>query len=309
MIESIHLHISGEYQLAWATRVFLCIIIIMKQRLAIRIIISRGRKVLLLRRATGPSELIGKYELPGGRIRKNEQPEDTIRRILRVHVGIDVKATSLVDAMSYNDSISGDQVIFIVYKATISRSEKVAVSNGKYNHYAWKKISNLENNSLSTSVTNMLLLNSHRDTSYNVDIKATKNENTYVLYSDGGSRGNPGPSAAGYILLNPDGGVVFEGGDYLGVTTNNQAEYAALRLGLERAAKLNISNIECRIDSMLVVNQLKGIYSIKNRDLWPQFEAINSLAQNFNTINFVHVHREFNSLADGIVNKTLDANR
>ena len=127
------------------------------------------------------------------------------------------------------------------------------------------------------------------------------------LYADGGSRGNPGPSASGYVLMDKAGQVFFEAGVYLGITTNNQAEYQALKFGLEQAKKMGIHTVYVHMDSLLVVNQMKGIFKVKNRDLWPIHEAIQLLLKDFKKVTFTHVPREFNKLADAEVNKCLDA--
>ena len=128
------------------------------------------------------------------------------------------------------------------------------------------------------------------------------------LYADGGSRGNPGPSASGYVIIdNKTGQVLFEAGVYLGITTNNQAEYQALKFGLEHARKIGAREVYAHMDSMLVINQMKGIFKVKNRDLWPIHEAIKELCQSFDKVTFTHVPRELNKLADAEVNKCLDA--
>ena len=127
------------------------------------------------------------------------------------------------------------------------------------------------------------------------------------LYADGGSRGNPGPSASGYVLLDMDGRTVLQHGEYLGVTTNNQAEYQALKLGLEHALHdFQARDLHVYMDSMLVVNQMKNIFKIKNRDLWPIHNACVELSRMFRKITFDHVPRELNKLADAEVNKALD---
>ncbi len=127
------------------------------------------------------------------------------------------------------------------------------------------------------------------------------------LYADGGSRGNPGPSASGFVLLDMAGNVVYEDGVYLGITTNNQAEYQALKLGLEAALHtFQVREIYVYMDSMLVVNQMKHIFKVKNRDLWPIHDAITRLVPKFKKISFDHVPRELNKLADAQVNKALD---
>lgn len=127
------------------------------------------------------------------------------------------------------------------------------------------------------------------------------------LYCDGGSRGNPGPSASGFVLLDDDDTIVFQQGIYLGITTNNQAEYQSLRFGLQEAQKMGVHEVAVHMDSLLVINQMKGIFKVKNRDLWPIYESIKELVAHFKKVTFTHVPRELNKLADAEVNKALDA--
>jgi len=136
--------------------------------------------------------------------------------------------------------------------------------------------------------------------------KKTTSIKEIKLYADGGSRGNPGPSASGYVLLDMNDNIILEGGVYLGVTTNNQAEYKALKFALQDAQKLQARTIHVFMDSLLVVNQLTGKFKIRNRDLWPIHDDIKQLAKTFKQVNYTHVPREYNKLADGMVNKTLD---
>lgn len=126
------------------------------------------------------------------------------------------------------------------------------------------------------------------------------------IYADGGSRGNPGPSASGYVLLDTNGTVLVDKGVYLGITTNNQAEYQALKFALEEAQKMHVHRVDVYMDSLLVINQMKGIFKVKNRDLWPIHDAIKRLASSFEHISFTQVPRELNKLADNAVNRALD---
>lgn len=126
------------------------------------------------------------------------------------------------------------------------------------------------------------------------------------LYADGGSRGNPGPSASGFAIVNMDGQVVVKKGVYLGVTTNNQAEYQALKIGLEEAKNMGVRQLHVYMDSLLVVNQMLGRFKVKNRDLWPIHDSIKQLAATFKEISFTHVPRELNKIADSAVNEALD---
>lgn len=126
------------------------------------------------------------------------------------------------------------------------------------------------------------------------------------VFTDGGSRGNPGPSASGFVVLDMEDNVLVDKGIYLGVTTNNQAEYTALKLALEECRKMGVKEVQVYMDSLLVVNQMKGVFKVKNRDLWPIHDAIKQLAKGFKKITYNHVPREFNKLADAAVNRALD---
>lgn len=127
------------------------------------------------------------------------------------------------------------------------------------------------------------------------------------VFTDGGSRGNPGPSAIGYVVLDMQDQVIETSGEYIGITTNNQAEYQGLKTGLLRAKACGASTVHVYMDSLLVVNQMKGIFKVKNRDLWPIYEAMKEQVSQFSKVTFQHVPREMNKIADAAVNKTLDA--
>jgi ribonuclease HI/pterin-4a-carbinolamine dehydratase len=126
------------------------------------------------------------------------------------------------------------------------------------------------------------------------------------IFADGGSRGNPGPSASGFVVFDKEDNVLVDKGIYLGVTTNNQAEYTSLKLALEECRKMGVQEIEVYMDSLLVVNQMKGIFKVKNRDLWPLHDAIKQLCKGFRKVSFSHVPRELNKAADAAVNRALD---
>jgi len=134
----------------------------------------------------------------------------------------------------------------------------------------------------------------------------TSNLTDIKLYADGGSRGNPGPSASGFAIMDMDNRIVVKKGVYLGVTTNNQAEYQALKFGLDEAARMGVREIHVYMDSLLVVNQMLGIFKIKNRDLWPIHAAITDMLPRFRRVTFTHVPRELNKIADAAVNEALD---
>ena len=127
------------------------------------------------------------------------------------------------------------------------------------------------------------------------------------LWTDGGSRGNPGQAAYAFVLETEDGTVLEARGEAIGVATNNVAEYSALVAGLGRAARQGVTELEVRSDSELMVKQMRGEYRVKNRDLQTLFLEASRLAREIGSVTFVHVRREDNELADRLVNEALDA--
>ena len=133
----------------------------------------------------------------------------------------------------------------------------------------------------------------------------------FYMNSDGGSRGNPGPAACGAVIYDQAGNEVQRLSRTIGVTTNNQAEYQALAMGLEWVlAAHQKASVVCRLDSELVVKQLRGEYKMKNQELKPWFDMIKMLVQDLGgDITFEHVRREQNKVADLLVNQALDAEK
>ena len=127
------------------------------------------------------------------------------------------------------------------------------------------------------------------------------------LFTDGGSRGNPGPAAYGYVLEAGDGTVLAAHGERIGVATNNIAEYRALVEGLRKAADLQVDEVEVVSDSELLVNQMQGNYKVKNEALRELWLDANELADRLEKVTFTAVRREHNELADQLVNEALDA--
>lgn len=286
----------------------------MKQHVATRAIIRKDGKTLLLRRSNGRENILGKYELPGGKIAYGEQPDDALQRCIKDATGLATQTTQLFDVLTYIDHDDRDtQYVFILYLVSlVSNGSKIRLGQN-YDKYAWQKMADVGQGDLTESTMLLLGVSQHKFQSVETvnapptnDI-ITSDDNHVVVFSDGGSRGNPGPSAAGFIVMDGYDHVLQEGGMYLGITTNNQAEYHGVRMGLEKALELGARTVDFRIDSLLVVNQMNGIYKIKNRELWPINERIHELVGQFDKVTFTHVKREFNQLADGMVNKILNA--
>ncbi len=288
----------------------------MKQRLSVRAIINEDSKALLLKRNNGRQTILGKYELPGGKLAYGEQPEDALRRYLHDDAGLHIQSAKLFDAVTYIDY--DDRAIqygVIVYLVTLTTQRNPMKLSGNYSKYKWHSMLSAQQSEL-TDLSQLLLGIIQQEHITDKSLAKTQlndankaSDDLVVIYSDGGSRGNPGPSAAGYVVLNNRQEVIAEGGEYLGITTNNQAEYQGVRIGLEKALELKYKKVDFKLDSMLVVNQMKGYYKIKNRELWPIHERIRTLMESFDRVTFTHVNRQFNQLADGMVNKTLDAHK
>jgi ribonuclease HI len=127
------------------------------------------------------------------------------------------------------------------------------------------------------------------------------------LFCDGGSRGNPGKAASGYVLFENDK-IIHEGGKYLGIATNNEAEWQAVTLGTKYVLDTYGAGciLEVYLDSELVQKQITGVYRVKQPHLKPFFEDIKNLEKQFGSISFTHVYREKNKDADRVVNEILD---
>ena len=285
----------------------------MNQRIAVRILVEQDGKILLVRRANGRVSILGKFELPGGRLSYGEQPEDALRRYMHDDMGLHIKTAQLFDVVTYTDRDDRDiQYAVIVYKVHLAEGHHALQLSQNYDKYMWQSLYKIQRNVV-TDLTQLIvgITEQQKLTDETVisgsDIDVKKSTNSITIYADGGSRGNPGPSASGYVIIDEQQKVLAQGGKYLGITTNNQAEYHGVRLGLERAKELGLQKIDFCLDSMLVVNQMNGIYTIKNRDLWPINERIRKLMLNFERVTFRHVPRELNQLADAEVNRALNA--
>ena len=127
------------------------------------------------------------------------------------------------------------------------------------------------------------------------------------IYADGASRGNPGAAAAAAILLDSEGNELGRSQIYLGTDTNNAAEYQGLRLGLRLADQLGLRRIACRLDSELVVKQMRGEYKIRNARLRVIAQSVRDICARFDDVEFVHVRRSGNAVADGLANAAIDA--
>lgn len=282
----------------------------MKQRIKITAIIKDSDdRILLLKRKDGD------FELPQGKISVGEQPEQCLSRILLDYFNLVPSHVNLLDVISYYESLDGRPIysVFVLYGVRFYDNANInSLDNEEYRYLA---VSENEDytplNNLTKSSEFILRILSQDKSSLTVLKKGQgkerlPTEGEFVMFADGGSRGNPGASAAAFVIYK-NGNVVNSGGDFLGITNNSQAEYHSLRLGLEAAISSNIKNLTVKLDNLMVVGQMNGIYKVKNRELWPIYTKIKNLSKKFDYLSIQHVKREYNVLADSKVNEILDS--
>lgn len=285
----------------------------MNQHTVVVALIRKKNKILLLRYAGNQGDKSGKYELPGGELEYGEQPEQALLRHLKQSAGLEIGTPYLSDVFTYIDGSNGKTQYTVIAYEVVSLGDRDNITlHTTYNRYVWEEVDDVDIDSMTEQ--SRIIMSTYMDKISTVDIGSYQVQDDLggsregaVVYSDGGSRGNPGPSAAGYVVFDSEKRLIYEGGAYLGITTNNLAEYHGVYLGLEKARELGFKAVEFRLDSLLVVNQLNGVYVIRNRELWPIHERVRDMMKNFDKITFRHVKREFNQQADSMVNKILDA--
>ena len=127
-----------------------------------------------------------------------------------------------------------------------------------------------------------------------------------IIYTDGGARGNPGPAGIGAVLYDEKRNIIAEVSEYIGETTNNQAEYRAVIAAIKKAKTLGGEELVFNLDSELVVKQLNREYKVKNKDLAPLFVQVYNKTFDFKKVKFKHVPREMNKEADKLANQAMD---
>jgi ribonuclease HI len=279
----------------------------MKQRVRVVAWMQKRGKVLLMRRAMGRELAEAAWEPPFSKITPGEQPEEAAIRLGR-EVG-DASGAQLLDALT-TTGLHGNPDnydLFLIYKVKVADGDKIK-ANGRYDSYKFVSLAEAINMNLSEqgrAVVRSLWEQEHHP---RVDSAARRQykEARFTVYLDGGSRGNPGPAAAGYYILDEHGKEVERGGEYLGSANSRQAEYMALKLALTRALELGAKSISFKSDSLMVVSQMNGVYQVKNRDLWDLVDEIEALLARLKSYSFEHVSRGDNFVADSEANRILD---
>lgn len=269
----------------------------------IKLIVKKDNKILILNKKSADGYI---SLLPGSKVSGFSQPEDISQSVVEKDLGItsDYKI-KLHDILNYGDNLSLDKrLLVIIFSVDVYSNQKIILSD-KYQKYQWRGLAGVNFGELD-DLSAMILRIEDSTGIYGAGEEVDhSNGSDLVIFSDGGSRGNPGPSASAYILVKDDQ-VIAQGGEYIGITTNNQAEYRGVYLGLMKARELGYKDVLCKIDNMMVVNQMKGVYSVKNRDLWPIHDKMRELVADFDKVSFMHIKREFNVASDSLVNIILD---
>lgn len=277
----------------------------MKQTVFVNgIIHDEQQRVLLVRRSLKDHFLPGYLELPGGRVGESESLEHALKRKLQQELNMQIEGALFFRSIA--DTNSHGSYLRTYFEVPHSGKQEPKITN-QHAEYIWADKQKLNDDKITTDTKKVLA--EYLGSTDVVEKSAITDSANLTIYTDGGSRGNPGPSASGFVIYDDKNTIIEEGGAYIGITTNNQAEYTAVVLALEAAKKHAglEAEIQFNIDSLLVVNQMNGVYKIKNRDLWPLNQQIRELMKSFKKVRFNHVYREQNTAADAKVNQLLDA--
>lgn len=287
----------------------------MKQRIRVTAICKRGNEVLFLKRAGGRVEGLSNFELPTGKIVFGEQPDEAMARIVYEYTGVQAASLKLSDVVTFTDlrNSSGQGNLYVVYEVQL-QNEDVKITSERYLSYLWassEKYAELELDEASNMVLRITNSKLEQGTLAGRELgEADKNEtaaqDSAIIYTDGGSRGNPGPSSLGYYIIDKNGREIKRGGEFLGFSSSRLAEYYGLKEGIEQAIELGLKHVDFRSDSLMLVNQMNGIYKVKNADLMQVHNDVLKLLEKLDSYSFMHVPRSQNVEADAEVNKILD---
>lgn len=277
----------------------------MKQRIRVVGLIKNENGVLIFKHSRGRSETPVFWELPTGKIKFGEQPEEAMARSLTEYTGLVANSIKLKDVITFLAPEGSSQIsnLYIIYELGIDGDIKPAP---KDRYSAFKFIKDFTNTGVHLNETSVSVIEIEEEKTTSSRTVSRETANSITINVDGASRGNPGPSGIGYIIHDNTGKIVEQGGEFIGFATSRVAEYLAMRKGIDRAIELGYSNVRFISDSLMVVNQLSGIFSIKNQDILPIYKDIQSKLSNFEAVTFSHVARSENTIADSEANLAID---
>lgn len=277
----------------------------MKQRIRVVGLIKNENGVLIFKRSRGRSETPVFWELPTGKIKFGEQPEEAMARSLNEYTGLTASSIKLRDVVTFLAPEGSSQLsnLYIIYDIGILGEIK-PIPHDRYTAYKFLKDVATQGAHLNETSTTVLEIIDERLMSSRISSRASANSVTINV--DGASRGNPGPSGIGYCITNSEGRIIERGGEFIGFATSRVAEYYALKKGIERAIELEYKTVRFVSDSLMAVNQLNGIFQIKNQDIIPIYNDIQKQLDNFEAVSFTHMPRSKNVIADAEANNAID---
>ena len=277
----------------------------MKQRIRVVGIIKNEEGVLVFKRGRGRSEAPVFWELPTGKIKFGEQPEEAMARSLAEYTGLTAQSVILKDVITFLAPEGASQLnnLYIVYELSLTGNDKPRPRD-RYTAYKYVKDFTSSNVRLDETSASVIEIEEEKTTTNHTSVRDTANSVTINV--DGASRGNPGPSGIGYCIYDSSGHMIEKGGEFIGFATSRVAEYVAMRNGVERAIELGYKTVRFISDSLMVVNQLNGVFSIKNKDVMPIYNDIQSKLDRFEAVSFVHIPRSQNVLADSEANLAIN---
>lgn len=276
----------------------------MKQRIRVAGIIQNEHEVLIMKKTQGRVDGVPVWEIPTGKIKFGEQPEESMDRMLEEYLGVEVaEKIELKDVVTFVAPQGSSQLnnLYIIYNVKLSPNTKITPQD-RYTAYKYIKPDELAGYRLDEASLIALEIEGHSGTGANYKSVA----NSATVYVDGCSRGNPGPAGIGYHIVGPNGEILACGGEFIGFATSRVAEYYALKTGCEKAIELGLKTVRFVGDSLMMINQMNGIYKLKNRDILPIYNDIKVLLDHFEACAFIHVEREQNAKADAQANSAVD---
>ena len=277
----------------------------MKQRIRVVGLIKNEDGVLVFKRNRGRSEGPVFWELPTGKIKFGEQPEEAMARSLTEYTGLTANVIKLKDVITFLAPEGSSQLsnLYIIYELGIEGATKPEPHD---RYTAYKFIKDLTGSGIHLNETSILVLEIEEGKVSPGHTSPRDTANSVTINVDGASRGNPGPSGIGYCICDSSGHIIERKGEFIGFATSRVAEYYAMKKGIERAIELNYKTVRFISDSLMVVNQLNGVFSIKNQDIQPIHDDIIKQLSYFDAVSFTHVPRSQNTLADSEANTAID---
>lgn len=279
----------------------------MKQRIRVVALCEIDDKVLVLRRRVGRAEISPKYELPTGKIILGEQPDEAVARVVYDALALQIEELNLIDAITFVGLEDASRLanLFIIFKLKLAAG-KLNVCGDRYDKALWADKAQLSAINLEEATAMTLEALELRNNKLITKPKNLTGGDFVSIYTDGGSRGNPGPSGAGYCIVGADGRLIEAGNVFLGFTNSRQAEYYALKIAMQKAVEKGLKRVHFYGDSLMMINQMNGIYGVKNQDLMLIYEDILKLLEQFEEYSFTHISREQNRPADHQANLAIE---